>query len=310
MRPDAVLSLRQAHLRLIAAIAEHGQLGLAAASLTMTQPAASRMLREIEAVMGARLFERHAKGMAPTPVGVAVARRAADMIRQMQDLSLEVARLREGRAGVARVGAVTGASVRCVVPAARRLRAEAPTAELTIQVGPSEQLVRDLLAGAYDFTLSRISPFVDPRDVEAVPARPEIIDIVAAADHPLAGSERAPLAALRDVEWVLQAPGSPIREAVERAFLSAGEPTPQRVTNSSSLLVTLAMLTGGTAVSALSRETARLLTRGAGGGLRALAVEERIVVAPYYLVSVRGRLISALAGRFRALVLEELERDR
>ena len=50
------------HLRLIAAVAEHRQLSLAAHALTLTQPAASRLLAEIEVLVGAPLFERHPRG--------------------------------------------------------------------------------------------------------------------------------------------------------------------------------------------------------------------------------------------------------
>ncbi len=66
--------LMMKHLRLIAAIAEHRQLSIAADALAMTQPAASPTLA------GAALFERHPKGMTLTDGGESLARRARSAI--------------------------------------------------------------------------------------------------------------------------------------------------------------------------------------------------------------------------------------
>ena len=57
------------HLRLIAAIAQHRQVSIAAQTLGITQPAASRTLAEAEATVGVPLFERHPKGMLLTDAG-------------------------------------------------------------------------------------------------------------------------------------------------------------------------------------------------------------------------------------------------
>jgi DNA-binding transcriptional LysR family regulator len=88
--------LKLNQLRLISVIAEHGQLSIAADEMAMTQPAASRMLSEIEQTIGTRLFVRHAKGMEPTLVGQAVARRAHNLLVELRDLARKVGELKEG----------------------------------------------------------------------------------------------------------------------------------------------------------------------------------------------------------------------
>ena len=72
-------------------------LGIAADEMAMTQPAASRMLSEIEQTIGTRLFIRHAKGMEPTLVGQAVARRAHNLLVELRDLAREVGELKRRR---------------------------------------------------------------------------------------------------------------------------------------------------------------------------------------------------------------------
>jgi len=88
--------LKLNQLRLIAIIAEFGQLSIAADELAITQPAASRMLSEIESTLGAKLFTRHAKGMVPTLVGQAICRRAHNLVVELRDLSREVEELKQG----------------------------------------------------------------------------------------------------------------------------------------------------------------------------------------------------------------------
>ena len=138
--------LMMKHLRLIAAIAEHRQLSIAADALSITQPAASRTLAEAEARVGAALFERHPKGMTLTDVGESLARRARNILDELNDASDEVERLRLGSGGVVLIGAVTGAAVGYVAPAVRQMKSLAPNVDLHIEVGSSDALMAGLLA--------------------------------------------------------------------------------------------------------------------------------------------------------------------
>lgn len=303
----APLHLKHAHLRLIAAIAELRQLGLAAEALAMTQPAASRMLREIEAMVGARLFERRPRGMEPTLIGRAMARRAVDMLEEMRNLAAEVEQLRAGRGGVVRVGAVTGASVGYVVPAIQQLKAAAPGAEVYVDVEPSDVLARGLLSGAYDIILGRIPPGFEPRDFDARPARPELVELVVRGDHPMASARALSIAELAPYAWVMQSPGAPIRVAVETCMIDAGARLPRSVINTPSLLVMIALLSSSTAIAPMAREMAALLIGPeVGARFATLRIRENLEVAPYYLLTARARRLSPLADRLRALVLDEL----
>lgn len=292
------------HLRLIAAIAEYRQLSLAAAALSLTQPAASRTLSDIETLCGSTLFERHPRGMALTPAGELLARRARNVLEEIAEGADEIARHGAGRGGMVRIGAVTGGAVGYIVPMIRTLRALAPDAEVHVDVAMSRELVRDLQAMRLDFALARIPPEADPAAFDAVRASEEHVELVAGATSRFARSREVALRDLVDLDWVMQGRGAPIRMAVEDAFLAGGVTLPQRITNTASLLVTVAMLQGPDAVAPVSREVADLLTRGAG--LVTLPLREAIVVAPYQLLSTRGRRLSPLAQRCHDMVAEAL----
>src|SRR6201987_6498732 len=85
--------LRFKHLALLVALDDARNVHQAADAINVAQPSASRMLGDIEEALGFLLFERNARGMQPTPLGVvtlAYARRAlADLTRFAEDLDVK-----------------------------------------------------------------------------------------------------------------------------------------------------------------------------------------------------------------------------
>lgn len=299
--------LKPSQLQLLLKISETGKLQLAANAVGMSQPAASRILSDIESHVGAALFERHPKGMVPTPVGAAFVRHARVILGELRNLQAEVDDLNVGSAGDVRIGSVTGPAVGCLVPAIQSVKASAPGIRVTLEIGPSAQLVRGLEAERLDFVISRLPASYDSRDFHLTPARNEVVSLVVRRDHPLATHEKVRLSELTDYEWVIQERGNPIRQAVETAFHSAGVTAPENVTNSSSLLVVLAMLARSDAVAPQSKEVANLLI---GPGIRSelstIALDEIITVFPYYIIQNRSQELSPAAARVMNEILARL----
>lgn len=304
---DLLRRIKPHHLRLIVKIAESGKLQVAAGALAMSQPAASRILAELEADLGAKLFDRHPKGMVPTAIGETVLKYGRAILATMDSLSADIAGLKGGQMGEVRVGAVTGPAVQCLVPAVRALRAEAPEVEVTIEVGPSTQLIRGLEEGRFDFVLARLPQEYDARLFDLQPARIERISLMVHESHPLLARSGLGLEELDGQDWVIQERGSPIRAALENAFFRAGVPVPQRVTNSTSLLVMLALLEDGDVIAPVTDEVTALLTRsGIGARLARLDIREPITVSPCFIIQSRNRPPSRAVDRVLTEVLTRL----
>lgn len=299
--------LKPAHLRLVLRIAEVEQLQIAAEAQGMSQPAASRILAELEADVGGKLFIRHPRGMEPTELGHAFVRYARVILSDIDNLETELHQLNTGHSGEIRVGAVTGPAVGCLVPAVRALKAQSPDLRVSIEISPSVDLVRRLEEGHVDLILARIPSRQDSRDFLLHPARHEVVSLLAHAGHPLADKEQIGLDALSAYQWVMQERGSPIRLAVEQAYHAEALPVPGNVINSSSLLVALAMLKGGSAIAPQAREAAELLTSdGIGANLTVLRTRSTIHVTPFYVVRHRHRQQSRAAQRLLEEVLKRL----
>ena len=68
------------HLRCFVVLAEERHFGRAAQRLAMTQPPLSMAIQQLEASVGARLFERNSRGVAITAAGAALLPRAQALL--------------------------------------------------------------------------------------------------------------------------------------------------------------------------------------------------------------------------------------
>ncbi len=305
-----ITRLKINHLRLIVAIADYGRITMAADSLQITQPAASRLLGEMEQILDAKLYQRHPKGVELTLIGKALAKRSRTVLIEMRDIFRDIEELKTGKGGLAKVGAVTGAALGYLVPAIQQLKAVSRGTEIHVDVATSQTLVQDLIAGKHDFVLARIPADMDVNDFDIFRARSEKVDLIVKKDHPLSALESVSLANLSHYEWVIQPRGTPIREIVETAFLDAKEPFPEKIVNTTSLLVTLAILAHSTAVAPIAREVSELLTGdNVAAKIVSLPLDQEIEIMPYSLLTVKGRELSPAANRLKRLVLLDLEKQ-
>ncbi|HVL36255.1 MAG TPA: LysR family transcriptional regulator, partial [Burkholderiales bacterium] len=113
MIPSSALLSRRLKLRqllLLRALGETRNLRRSASALNLTQPAATRLLQELEAALGLQLFERSRRGMAPTPYGEAMIRHARAVLADLDGAREELAALAEGSQGRVVVGSLVSTS--------------------------------------------------------------------------------------------------------------------------------------------------------------------------------------------------------
>jgi DNA-binding transcriptional LysR family regulator len=285
--------LKLAQLRLVAAIEDNGSVSGAAEALNLSQPAASRMVAELEASFGAALCERLARGVRLTPLGSALARHARSVLQQLAEAERELGDLKEGRRGAVALGAVSGPAFALAPSAVIALREKAPEIELSVKIDSSNVLARDLLAGRLDLLLARVPDDLEAEDFDALPVGVEEARIVARRGHPLSARGPASLADLAQCEWVMQPRGTPLTRALEGLFVAARLPPPRRILATTSLTMTLMTLAKTDAVAAVSDEVAAFACNGEA--LMALPAGFPLVVQPYSLIRARKRPLSPAA---------------
>jgi len=288
--------LKLAQLRLVAAVEDGGSVSAAAQALHLSQPAASRMIAELEASFGAPLCERLARGVRLTPLGTALARHARSVLLQLAEAERELGDLKAGRLGAVAIGAVSGPAFDLTPAAVMRVREIAPEIELSVKIDSSNVLARDLLSGQLDLLLARVPEELDANAFDAYAIGVEEARLVLRREHPLRSRGPATLADLAAYEWVMQPRGTPLRRALENLFLEANLPPPRRMLATTSLLMTMMVVAKGDAVAALSHEVARFACESvAPGALAMLPTAFPLVVQPYSLLTARKRPLSPAA---------------
>ena len=234
--------LKSRQLLLLIALAEAKSLRKAAASLGMTQPAATKLLQDLERALGFALFERGPRGMAPNTYGEAVIRHARLVVTDMTRTRLELAALASGATGRIRIGAVISAIPFLLARAVARLKSEYPGLFVAIEVGTSDALVPQLASGELDVLLARPLVLAERPEFTYEELTDEPLHIVARRSHPLARRPRLALRDLAGLSWALLPVGSPMRKVLEPLFAEIGPGEPRNVVETSSMMTMIALM--------------------------------------------------------------------
>jgi molybdate transport repressor ModE-like protein len=196
-------------LRIVRAIADHGTITAAAASLGSSQPAVSQHLRRLERRLGTALLERRGRGVRLTEAGQVLARHGATVTAALDAAAAEVAALTGLRTGRVRLLAFPSSSATLVPAALARLRREHPDLRVSLdECEPPESLQR-LREGGCDIALAFSYPGTDlgrgEDDLTGLVTRPLLQDppvLALPTGHPLADARRLHLRDLADQTWI------------------------------------------------------------------------------------------------------------
>ncbi|KQV38199.1 MULTISPECIES: LysR family transcriptional regulator [unclassified Rhizobium] len=299
--------LKMNHLQLILAIEDHKQISAAAQALNISQPAASRLLGEIESILKVPLCARAARGVELTQYGEALARRARTIFLELRETAREITELKTGSGGSVSIGSVTGPALKLAVPAIRQVSAAYPGIEINIQIENSNVLVRELLAARHDFVLGRIPDDQNRRLFNFVEIGAEDVCLIVREGHPILEKTQVQLSELPLYDWVFQPPGTLLRRSMEDSFLSAGIPLPATIINTSSIILTISIVRNTNAVAAVARDVATLISDNGteAGAIRILPATFGISMRPYGLITARGRDLPPSARLLYDLILKQ-----
>lgn len=289
--------LKARQLALLVALHDHRSLRKAAQEIAISQPAATKMLHELEGAFGVPLFVRHAWGMEPTLYGDALTRYARGMLTDIRAAREEVTALAAGMRGKLRVGAVTGAVPRLLVPALEAVRARAPLVQVFLLVNASEVLGQALREGRLEVGIGPALPAAQAAGILQQPLARERLCVVARRGHALARRRALRMRDLARTTWVLQPPGTAGRDAIDTLFARDGIDPAAGLIETVSIVGTLALLQETDALSVLpvdlaqSYEAHGMLTR----------IEVRLTASTEYVLMTRSdRELSPLAAAFVA----------
>jgi len=226
----------------------------AAAALNMSQPAATKLLQEIEEALGAALFIRQARGMKPTPAGIMAARHAGFILAELRKMQQAVDGLQNGITGYVRMGAIMAAVPSPVTQALVTMAELHPTVEVSLSVGTSDVLLNELQAGRLDFIIGSIAGAAGAEPLTYSPLAEEAAVVVAGVANPILRQQNLTLKDVFSERWILPPAGAPELRSIEAAFHAAGLPLPVNAMRMASMIAT-ATVVGTTDMLALVPES-------------------------------------------------------
>ncbi|MFG5407171.1 LysR family transcriptional regulator [Piscinibacter sakaiensis] len=294
-----VRRLRLRHLELLPALAETGTLRAAAGRLHLSQPALSKMLREAEEALGARLFERTRQGVQATAAGLAAVHRSRVVLSELAHAHREAGALRSGASAVLRVGTF---SVTAAVPAAVvRLRQAMPGAAVHLHEGRVRELAQRLLEGELDCVFGALTPELLASDwlasLQHELLLPDRLCVLAAESNPLQRRRRLRWTDLRTAAWAAPPRDTLVRQAFMAAFLNEGLDPPEPVIEAMSSVTLGAVLRLDPALLCAARQE-HVREEVARGGVRLFTRRSAVAQTPVVQAFARAiREVGQAGGR-------------
>ena len=206
------------HVRLFLAVAELDGLTAAARALGLSQPAVSKSLSELEAMLRARLFVRLGRRVTLTAEGEAFRRHAREALASL-DAAAQSTQVEAGRRRLS-VGLLPTVSTRFFPEIVGQFQQERLGLTLCIETGAHPVLLRKLRDRQIDMMIGRMPQAAEMPGLEFEFLYEEPIVAVVRADHP---ARKEPIVkVMRDCPVILPTRDSIIRTTVDTYLASLG----------------------------------------------------------------------------------------
>lgn len=246
-------ALRLRQFRAVLAIAEHGSLLKAARALGTSQPAVTKVLREVEQAVGVPLFDRLPRGVLANDYGRAFIARARRVLGEIERVGDDLARIADGEVGTIVVGALPSAASGLMPGALAQFRRGHPSMAVRVVHGRSDQLLPLLGAGSLDVVVGRLYEPQVHDDFRREVLYDEPISILCRAGHPILRKASLSVDDVASFDLLLPSLEQRVGQDVERAIAALGLEAQRPPLRSTSLSFIREMLLGSDALAVLSR---------------------------------------------------------
>lgn len=280
-------NIKLRHLQLLVALDEFRHLGRTAEFLSVSQPAVSKVLAEVEKMLGMTLFTRSTRGTEPTAAGESLVRFARSVLAQYDVTRDEIEAVASGAAGRVRVGSMGATMPVLLARAVTRLKDHSPRATVLVEEGDLTHLLPRLRLSELDVIVGRLEPAYAAPDLVTEPLYEEPMVAIVAAGHALARKTRASWADLARHPLVMPPPWASLRVKIEQAFHRHGQQPPADVMESSSYLAVTTFVAQRHAVGFVARTVGQQLQDE--GRFRVLPMTVEVELPPVGLITLRDR---------------------
>ena len=271
----------------------------AADEMSLTQPAVSLQIRQLEELIGQPLFDYVGKKLYMTEAAEALQRASRDIFGRLESLDMQLSDMQGSLQGQLKL-AVESSAKYFVPHLFAAFKKQHPEVNLLLTVVNRAQAIRRLSDNRDDLIIMSMVP--QDMGLEFLPFLNNPIVAVAPPDHPLCQVEQLRLQDLEPYTLLVREQGSGTRKACEEYFKE------KRVHFSQTLEVASAdaqreCVIAGLGLALLTRHALNLEL--ATGSLRELPVQELPLYRSWCLVQAKAKRQSPVALAFQAFVRAE-----
>lgn len=244
--------------RYFEALARHGHFGRAAETCSISQPALSMQIKELEAALGTDLFERGARHVRLTSFGEAFALRVRDILRSVDELA-DIARAAQtqlvGRLRIGVIPTIAPYLLPTIIGNLMRLNADL---DLQLRETVTPKLLAELAEGRLDTAIVALP--VSESSLTEVPLFSEDFVLIRPAEDegkPVPSRER-----LREMRLLLLEEGHCFRDQA-LSFCNMSAAPPRELLDGSSLSTLVQMVSAGIGVTLIPEMAIAVETRSA-----------------------------------------------
>ena len=280
------------HFRLLEAIARNGSITLAAKEANITQPAVSLQMKQLEEEVGEPLWEKVNKKIYLTDMGNILLNAGGDILSRIDQLEGELQAGRGRVVGKLDIAVVTSAKHFLPHYLGEFMRRH-PDIEPRLTVTNRAAVLNAIEENRHDLYIMGQVP--DDLPMEAQPFLDNILEVVAAPDHPLCGVKNVSMKELSKEHFLVREPGSGTRIAVDRLFAEQNlEITPFMELGSSGAIKNAVI--AGLGIAVISRHSLRLELKSQS--IVTLDVENFPLRRRWYAAYPQGKHLSVAAQTF------------
>ena len=234
--------LRFRHLQFLDILGRTRNLRLTAEQMHITQPAATKILLDLEEIFDARLFERLPREMRPNELGLFTLRYAASALAGQKKFVDEFNALKQGGHGQLSIGAISGSAARLLTASVSEIQRRRPLLVLKVFEQSSDQLAVWLAERKIDLMIGRFTDDQQRAQFHYERLSPERLLVVGGPRHPLRGQPGLELSKLAHWPWLLYPPSTAVRKVSDDIFGGIGMAPTSSVVETTSFLFALESL--------------------------------------------------------------------
>ena len=293
--------LRYRHLHLLDLLGRSHNVHVAAQQLNVTQPAATKILKDIEDMLGVELFERRPREMKPTEIGRFVLQFAHQSLNVAGKFVEELDHRKRGGYGIVQVGVTYGVA-HLISPCIVRMNTRHPRVSIRVLERTSDLLLDELKEKTLDVVIGRFTGEDQHNWFEFHDIGATRMCVVVNPRHPLLGEKTLTLAQLMDWPWIVQPLTTPSRQLFEGALADQGLSCPVSLVETTSIFTTLQLLEASEMLAVLPSSAVDTFVEQ--DQLAKLPLDFSRRIEDYGVLTRRGEQPSPMTAEFIDIVLE------